>query len=65
MMLYDRFYFTKNGVQKQCFDSDAPLLRKASSKEIVHLVNTNWDGHDFWIDEAGDIATPIWAEKKS
>ena len=52
-MVYDVFYWTKNGVRLAGFDSGTFGVEHAPKGEYAQHVNTNHDGHEFWLDEEG------------
>jgi hypothetical protein len=54
MLLYDCFCFSaRTGRQLAACDFDRPAPARAPKGEVIQCVNTNWDGHQFWLDDQG------------
>ncbi len=66
MLIYDIFYFTKNGIRKAGCDLNVPFVG-AKKGEYTRYVNKDFDGHEYWFGPDGkEIDSkdlPKWAPR--
>lgn len=55
MLLYDIFYYAKDGTPLAGFDRDTRTPERAPEGNYIHCVCTNWDRSQFWLDDQGNV----------
>lgn len=65
MLLYDVFYYAKDGTQLTGFDRDGPCPNRAPEGEFACCRCTNGERHTVWLDENGTLpGVPEAVQKK-